>query len=723
MIYMSSTATAAEIQAALASDNVTLASAAYYPFVATQGVNASTCLVIPAGRNLDLNGSTLFFAGIIGQTLDTDAAALLAYAAGAVGGTVRGGYLRGPASRLVAGGRPACGNRLIGLSQNGVVFNGLFEDLTLYDAQAQAISILNVNGLTLRRVSTPRPTALPPAGASAGHYIDLDVTANDRLTQAIVVENCDLDSYGQECLKMENVTNIRVRGTRMRNYVTIVQDLVPYSSLSDVEFASDCRFDAWVGLANLRRRSVAGVPDNLGTGNVTIRGRFVGDSALIYGADSTATGDTNANMYANLAAEYCSFEGQNSHCVPVNGSAWITKSSGVKTKLTIYVSPTATPNGIVPSAAVSGVGGNTTLAQALGASLSTANVAAYFLATRGVTVDLGQGTLTGANNLGVSWSTYTGVCPIDFCGRGSTLTFVDAEQAAVGATFSHATNTSKQRVIGVTFKNATNRGWLVNSAVADIEFYDTVSDTCTTANGGGGGRLQVYAAAYLGPGTKAVNCSTTGATNGGGFLISASGTSPVTVEGVRGERCTAGGNGGAIYNQSAYCNIKSAELVNNTSATGAGGLFSTWSVAAVTQSIRNVTFRGNVGAGGNNDCGLICGTATGKISILDCIFASGGTVLTKSGAGDLDYGRSNIGSGALGSITGGANTLIAANQVSDPLFTSSTDTSVVSLQSTSPCKGAAVPNWTVGTNCPTLSFLGEWFNVNASSATTMGARP
>ena len=61
---------------------------------------------------------------------------------------------------------------------------------------------------------------------------------------------------------------------------------------------------------------------------------------------------------------------------------------------------------------------------------------------------------------------------------------------------------------------------------------------------------------------------------GGGYLISASGTAPVTIEGVRCVGNSAGGNGGAVYNQSAYCTIKSLEMANNTAAAGTAGLFS-----------------------------------------------------------------------------------------------------------------------------------------------------
>jgi len=744
--YATPLTTAAQIQTWLnGGDDVVGSAGSVVPVIPNVAANNGLGISVPTGRTFDLNGCTLLCAGVLNNTLDTDGYSVLG-TRDATGWTIRNGILRGAANRLPSGARANTSGNLISHRAIGITQSGLMEDLTLYDGQAQAMQFNDCDTITLRRLVTPRPAYGPPgSGVYIGHYVDFDTTALTRVTKNITIDSCKFDSNGNDCMKIENGDAFTIKATQFLSFLSIVQDASPYGYLANIDFDSLCTFYSFIQLQNLKRRWSGAAYDNAGAGTVKIRGRFVGDDALILGGLTTAaivTADYASNQnnadaahFAALTAEQCVFEGANSHLVPLSSSSWITKSVGVKERATLWARKTRSSHylagGTVPSAVKNNVdpADLNALVNSVTHNLAAAMVTGYYLGTRGVRYVIESTTpWTGSGNLGVASACASNVAIDWISDGGASKPFtIDAFGVANAACWAFTSaNASKQRLINALLLNASGgssaRGWIVNHASADVEFYGVESRDCTCTNGGGGGRTQAYTAVYLGPGTKATRCSATGSTHGGGFLLDASSTSIVTVEGVRGESCTAGGGGGFMRIGSGYVKFNSGESVACSASAGPGGLSISWSTAAITQSVFGFSGRGNVGSSGQaNDVGAFIGTAGSKLNFKGAVLASGGITLAKTGSGNIDYGEINYGSGNAPSVASGTNVDLGGSQSSDPLLVA--DTTSVALQSTSPCKGAATPRWTLNSERPTLAFDGSWFLLNASNKTTMGARP
>lgn len=725
----------AQIQAWLnAQDTVFLADGSVYPIIVDSQSNGAFGLQVPGGAVLDLNGATLLFSGIQNQVLAQDRASLVGRAGGTCG-IIRNGTVRGPASRVVPGQLAAGNTNLMYFDAHGVAMAGLVDNVTLHDGLTQALQLNNVNGMTLRRLRTPRPAIADPYGRG-GHYVDLDVTANGRYTEAIEFDDCDLDAFGSNAVRLENVRNIRLRNTRFRNYVSLVQDEYPYSSLEDVEFDAQCVFYSYVGLQNLRRRWSGGYYDNLGGGRVTLRGRMVGEDALILGHLNTPlVFSTNSHQFTNLKCEFMAFEGPNSHLVPLPDSSWITQSTGVKQRVTIYARPNSMPQypfGVTPCVVAGAVGDNNTLSSAVQISLVPTYVSVYGLAKRGVRVSVAARTWTGQGNQ-QSWPSVNQNVPIDFIGEGgSAATIIDVQDANLAGLVVSGTNNRLVRFFGFTLRRAkggsSSRGWLVNSAAANVEFYDVISDDCNCSNGGAGGRAQNYARLVLGPGTYATRCQATDTSHGGGFLIDQAGTAPSQVEGVGARDCSAAGSGGGLRINSPYCKVRSLELINNLALNGAGGLYVRFLTSGVAMGVFGLSGRGNAGSTGQaSDVAVHVGSAASRVVLRSAVLGSasmapgGSLVMAKDGPGNFDY--ADINSGVFGTFTlaGGVNTDLGGHQRSDPQFVA--DTTSVVLSSTSPARAAAVPQWQVGVERAPAGAQGEWFQISKSGKTTMGARP
>lgn len=738
MIFASPSATWSEIQGLLATDDVTLNPGSVYPGSATIGTNSSAGIVVPAGRKLVISGATIDWTAVVNQTADTQGTASILLNAGSQ--LLGDGVVQGPASRALAGSRANHSHRLV-YADNGASFatplNILIEDVTFRNGPNQAIQFNNARGITVRNPKTPAPLVKPTcSGAFVGHYIDLDVTANGRVTRDITFEGGDYDAFGQEALKLENVQTIRVvRDPRngalavFRSYVTITQDVTVAGSLSDVEMEAE--WQSRIALSNLRRQWNGSAIDNLGAGTVTIRGRFTGNGMILGGQTSagiTGPGSTDAEMFANLIADRCTFEGKNSHMVAgITGTAWMTRCSGIKPRVTVYVRNASNPK--YPFTTVLPINADNVGAEGAGNTVSSINTgltaagvaAAFDLANRGVVVNLPQGTLTGAQNVGASFSISQNL-PITWQADGAGCTLDGAGSTSSGFSIT-GTNTGRQVFDNITCQNFINststRGWTINSTSANVELYRVRSVNCNnTSGGGGGGRAQNYASLYLGPGVEASGCSTQ--VNGGGFLIDASATSVCTIEGARAINCTAA-SGGGMRIGSAYAAVRSFEAVNCTGVSGSGGISASWSVAAVTQTIEHFTGRGNVGnAGGGNDAGVFVGTAGSKLILRRSVLGSGGLVMNKTGPGDLDYGELHRDSSSSVSVASGTNTDLGGNALATVNFSgASTSTTLVW---DSPGRNAANVAWTAGTQRPYLTPDGSWLQVDAASKTNMGAR-
>lgn len=132
-------------------------------------------------------------------------------------------------------------------------------NLVLRDGFTNQAYVYSVNGFTLDRVyasATTNPTV-------ASHGCDFDAVAYDKPSKNGTIQNCDLDSYGQESMKYENSTDILIKDTTLRQFVTITQDnAAAYSTVDNITFRN-CYIDAAINIGLLKRRHVPSQPANV----------------------------------------------------------------------------------------------------------------------------------------------------------------------------------------------------------------------------------------------------------------------------------------------------------------------------------------------------------------------------------------------------------------------------------------------------------------------------
>lgn len=199
-------------------------------------------------------------------------------------------------------------------SQNNYVNTGVvISDCYLKDGPTQQTSINSVIGVTISNVTTTA-TYYP---VQLAHGCDFDAVAVDKPTNNVTISDCDLDSYGQECLKFENTKNVTIYNTRFRAYVTLTQDAIDiYSCLNNITF-NNCTFDAWVSLGYLKRQHIEGQAGGVTTPAATLTlslasagtGRTVTASASIFSSgdigksfaatESSITGFATITNYIN----------------------------------------------------------------------------------------------------------------------------------------------------------------------------------------------------------------------------------------------------------------------------------------------------------------------------------------------------------------------------------------------------------------------------------------
>ena len=137
-----------------------------------------------------------------------------------------------------------------GASRHGVQIINCY----LFDGFTQQTSILSVNGFEVRGVKT-WATANPTVSAHGG---DHDAVAVDKPAKNGLIVGCDLDAYGQECLKFENATDILIDSCVIRMYATFTQDIAACASeVGRITFRR-CTIDAAIIIGNLKRRHIPG---------------------------------------------------------------------------------------------------------------------------------------------------------------------------------------------------------------------------------------------------------------------------------------------------------------------------------------------------------------------------------------------------------------------------------------------------------------------------------
>lgn len=162
-------------------------------------------------------------------------------------------------ARFALAGTTNCAN--IGVSgQNdwvgGTPHNLIIRNIVNYEPRGQAISLNSVNGATLTNIVNVRPTS---AAEYTCHHFDVDAVAFDKPTQDIAMDIVDLDSYGNECLKIENARRVTITNFIFRSYVSFTQDNVEqYSEFGPVTL-TDGRVEAPIMLRNIKRRRPDGI--------------------------------------------------------------------------------------------------------------------------------------------------------------------------------------------------------------------------------------------------------------------------------------------------------------------------------------------------------------------------------------------------------------------------------------------------------------------------------
>jgi hypothetical protein len=201
----------------------------------------------------------------------------------------------------------------------GTPHNAQIVNCWLANGLTQQTSINSVYGLTMDHV-VAWADADPVQGA---HGCDFDAVANNKRSKFVTIVDCDLNAYGQESMKLENSTDFTISRTLFRQYVTLVQDVLPYDELGRITF-SDCTFDADVTLDKLKITLGGGTG---GDGSVTWnRCTFTAD-AMIYCNDSTV-----AN-YGTMTITDCVFSREgNSFAFPVGVT--VVKSGNLNAELT-----------------------------------------------------------------------------------------------------------------------------------------------------------------------------------------------------------------------------------------------------------------------------------------------------------------------------------------------------------------------------------------------------
>ncbi len=185
-------------------------------------------------------------------------------AGGTVVGLADNGFIRGIAIRDLAidGGRARGGwgsqtgacIALSGFKDYDLGHAVLLENLVLRDGLTQQTSFNSVNGFAWQRVRA-YATAMPTVFA---HGCDFDAVANDKPTRSGLITQCDLDAYGQECMKFENSRDIVIDACTLRMFVSIVQDNVDvYDGVGPITLRG-CTIDGALTMAFLRRRRIPG---------------------------------------------------------------------------------------------------------------------------------------------------------------------------------------------------------------------------------------------------------------------------------------------------------------------------------------------------------------------------------------------------------------------------------------------------------------------------------
>jgi hypothetical protein len=480
---------------------------------------------------------------------------------------------------------------LSGQSDYASPHNVLVENCHLVDGLTQQLYFNSINTGVISYVKTW--ATLGPV--QAAHGVDFDAVADNKRSKFITISDCDLDSYGQESLKMENSSDFTISRTLFRQYVTLVQDVSPYDELGRITF-DGCWFDAHVTLNKLKITLGGGTG---GDGTVTWKRCTFTDNGLIYCSDSTV-----AN-YGTMTVTDCVFsQNGNSFKFPVGVTVVSSGNLFAELPTKRFARPAVDPT-IGAGLSDPGTGPNAYMARR---TTTTSINAAVTASANGEEVWALNGTYVGAAG-GANRSINCGGKTITLRAESKFGVVLDESAASGYAGFNQSADVAGHLIWGFVVYGAGIPGG--NGAGATITAGDSYMRSmafiaCSSGNNGAGLRITTTGTVVI-EDYLVANCTNT--TNQGAVYVSQS--SPVgTITLLRGRvlNNTHTGTGVAgVRLENANTTVRGLEVVGNVSSGGVGGVS-----ASRAATVTNLTAAGNTGGATAHDVSVANGiTLTG----------------------------------------------------------------------------------------------------------------
>lgn len=543
--------------------------------------------------------------------------------------------------------------RISGQNDYASPHNVLVDNCWLVNGLAQQLQFNSVNTGVISYVKAW--ATLTTVYSGGGHGCDFDAVANNKRTKFVTISNCDLDAYGQECLKFENSSDITVSRSTLRMYVTLQQDVSPYDELGRIEFV-DCTILAHIQLSKLKLTLGGGTG---GDGTVTWRRCTFGDSGMIYSNDSTV-----AN-YGTQTIVDCAFSRfGNSFKFPVGVTYVSTGNLFAEMTTKRFARPSA--NAKYGINVDTGTGPNAYMAR----ETCTTTIDDTTHSTSGAVGAAANGEEVWVQN-GTYTATAGGANRSMSCG-GKTITI--RAESAFGAVvnltggsgwvgFLSSADVAGSLVWGIVCYGAgVGGGAGVGFSVTggDITFRKVAAIGCSTTNNGAG--IKITAGNPTFEDFLVMGCNLN-ATQGALYASNATGT-PVLRRGRVINNTGSGSVTGVRLDSTSAITVDGLEVAGNVSTGGVGGVLVTKAV-----TINNLTAAGNTGSATAHDVSITAAT-TGDSWVCWSDNASGVKSINV-GSTSLTLDKATLFGGS-GNVTG-AGTKTLTNIIStDPLFADST---------------------------------------------------
>lgn len=547
---------------------------------------------------------------------------------------------------------------------SGTPHNAQIINCWLSNGLTQQASINSVHGLVVDRVTT-----WADAGPTqAAHGFDFDAVANSKRTKFVTMTDCDLNSYGQESMKLENTTDFTATRTVFRQYLSLTQDVSPYDELGRITFDA-CTFDAHVSLSNLKLTLGGGTG---GDGSVTWKRCTFTENGMIYSNDATV-----AN-YGTMTVQDCVFSpAGNSFKFPVGVT--VTKSGNLFAEMPTkrFARPAADPTlgsifdpGTSPNAYMARRTTTTSINTAVTASANGEEV----WALNGIYV--GQ---AGGANRSIS------------CG-GKTITLraesrfgvlLDESAASGYAGFSQSADVAGHLIWGFVVYGAGIPGG--NGAGATITGGDSYMRSmavlnCKSANNGPGLRITTTGTVLV-EDFLVANCDA-GATQAAVYVSQAAPVGTITLKRGRVLNNVATGTVAGARLDNANTTVEGLEVAGNTNSASTGGLLITKNA-----TVTNLTCGGNSGAANAHDVNITSGTTTADSWV--CWSDNGGSIKAVNVVtATLTLDKATLFGGS-GNVTGAGTKNLTNILSTDPQFVDATGGNY-QLKAASPSRGVGV---------------------------------